>query len=198
MDAANIIVLEDSYVFASSTTGKNSPINVNDSLVIMKLDLDGETIWKSSQYWQDSIPYIIDNIGASSIASNQNCLTVTSQGNDFVMVFDAEGNFIKRNKSDLGYGNFISAIDNNYFVIGGGDGRGRLELEWFDIYGEKIWSKTYANRNLSCISKGSGAIVKSSIDDKLLFLGTVNKNCDSYPSEKSLYLVKTEILGEVL
>ena len=200
MEAANIVSVDDGFIFASSTRGVNNIIlNDLDSLVITKIGFDNHTIWKKSKEWQISYSYIY-NVFSSYIGLNNNKLVAVNDGNGFVMVFDLQGNFIKRNQ--LGDGNgknrFIATTKDNGFIIGGGatywDG---IALTGFDNSGIEKWSKSYGTRDTRCWpSYGFGSKVKPLQDGNLLFLGSSYKPCSDF-FRSSMLLFKTNGNGEI-
>lgn len=198
MEAANIISVDDGYIFASSTRGVNNALNDLDSLVITKIGFDSHTIWKKSKRWQISYNYIY-NVFSSYIGITNSKLIAVNDGNGFVMVFDLQGNFIKRNQSGDGKNRFVATTKNNSFIIGGGatswDGIG---LNGFDNSGEAKWSKSYGTRDTRCWpSYGFGSKVKLLQDGNLLFLGTSYQPCTDDFNRSSMLLFKINGNGEI-
>lgn len=198
MDADNIISVDDGFIFASSTRGATGFLNGHDSLIIMKIGFDNQTIWKKSKEWQIPDHVVSYNVWSSSIALNNSKLVAINEGNGFVMVFDLQGNFIARNYTDIGRNSFITTTANNNFIIGGGDIFWEtVNLNGFNNTGEKQWSKSYGKRNKMCFpAYGYGSKVKPLLDGNLLFLGLSYKECKDF-IEGSMLLVKINENGEI-
>lgn len=198
MDARNIISVNDGFIFASSTRGKGPFLNGHDSLVVMKIGFDSETIWKKSKEWQIPESHISYNVFSSSLAINNSNIIAINEGNEFAMIFDLQGNFIKRNYSNIGKNKFISKTKNDKFIIGGGDTYwSHIMLNGFNNEGDMNWSASYGKRNTNyAYSNGFGSKVKPLLDGNLLFLGLSYKKSMSY-DESSILLVKINENGDV-
>jgi PKD repeat protein len=178
MFANNIIPLNDGYLFASSTRGQYSATNSCDSLVITKLNLSGEVVWKKSKEWQYYY-YIVYTVFSSTIAINDKGIVVVNDGNNFVMVFDLAGNFIKRNFSEIEQNTLITTTTNNKFVIAGQDnGRQTTSVNFFNNIGDRIDSRSYGSHNRNCQpTRGNGSALKPLLGGNLLFMGIRYKEC---------------------
>ena len=192
MFANNIIPLDDGYLFASSTRGQYSATNSLDSLVITKINLDGEVVWKKAKEWQYYY-YIIYTVFSSTIALNNNYIVVVNDGNNFVMVFDQKGNFIKRNFSDLAQNTLITSTPKNNFIIGS---RNDLGINFFNNSADKIGMMSYGNHNRICQpTRGNGWALKLLLGGNFLFMGIVYKECET--NTASTLLVKIDEAGTV-
>jgi len=175
--AKKIIPLDDGYLFASSTSG---PIisNYNDTLVITKLDLNGEVIWKKATGWivYGSETFTIFN---SSLAINDKCIVVINEGCKDVMVFDLSGNFIKRSFSESDRNLTITSSANNKFVIGGLNTSYFLMFaNFFSNTGDDNGMLSLAKQNNICQpTMGDGTAIKPLFGGDLLFMGIQYNDC---------------------
>lgn len=189
MSAKNIVPLNDGYLFASS-------IN-SDNLVITKLNLNGEIVWKKSKGWQvyGSIVY---RVFSSSIAINDKYIVVVNDGNYYVMVFDLEGNFIKRSYSEIEENTLIASTAKNKFVIGGRDDLQETTIvNFFNDSGDRYDTRLYGKRNLNCQpTRGNGSALKPLLSGNLLFMGIRYKECMG-TAIGSMLLVKINENGDI-
>lgn len=194
MDAKNIVALNDGYVFASSTFGNSGS---KDTLVITKINLSGDLLWKKKVYWQGSNPHIYHNVWSSSISISENNIYAVNQGNPFVMIFDLDGNFKRRFTSEMDRNTFVLATNNDSFIVGGGYyfRDNTIKIQGFNKYGVEDWLKWYGRRAVVCSPEhGYGINAKKLIDGNILFLGLGYKECTN---KGDMLLMKINDAGEI-
>jgi len=189
MSAKNIIPLNDGYLFAASTNA--------DNCVITKLNLNGEVVWKKSTGWQ-IYGATVYRVFSSTIAMNDKYLVVVNDGNYYVMVFDLEGNFIKRSYSEIEENTLIASTKKNKFVIGGRDDQKETTIvNFFTDILDRYDTRLYGKRNLNCQpTRGNGSALKSLSGGNLLFMGIRYKECMG-TSVGSTLLVKIKENGDI-
>lgn len=181
MESDKIVPMPDGYVFAAST-GDRSCTNCLDSLVLTKINFDGDKIWQTSAEWNSHTNGTI----YTTLASNNNYIIAQHQRDSQYFIFNLDGQLI--NETHLGgYKRNYSICSTNEggFVIGGSYDDA-IDITGLEEHGNADWHRPFVN--------GYGTMVKQLLDGNLLFIG--NSDSNPYPSSNT-FMVKLNTDGEI-
>lgn len=163
----NIIALNDGYLFAA-TKGSSLYYN-NDSLAVTRINLDGSIIWQKIVKWS----YPVNHIIPSTIAANSNCIIAQCAQYEEYIVFDFNGNVIKRGSTYNEGNSYIHVIKDNKFIsIGSPISLSYIRLTCLNSSGDVIWWDVYGKLNSSYSQVNANGIkVKPTNDGNIVYLG---------------------------
>lgn len=185
----NVIQMSDGYLFGTNYKGPTG----TDSLIIIKLDLDGNLIWQTSKEWQIPDSHVIYNIFNTTVIQTENNIIAINDAHDMLMFFTRDGQFIKRVYSGLYRNELINKIsDNQFFVYGGDTYWENIELIGYNTSGTENWQKGYGKRTCSYGYLTNAKIVNGG---DFICLGTSFKGCS--PDTSSLILFRINDKGEL-
>lgn len=185
----NVIQMNDGYLFGTNYKG---PIGT-DSLIIIKLDLEGNIVWQTSKEWQIPDSHIHYNIFNTTIIQTNNNIIAINDGHDMLMFFTQDGQFVKRVNTGLYRNVLINKIsDNQFFVYGGDTYWENIELIGYNTSGTENWHKGYGKRTCSYGYLTSAKMVNGG---DFICIGTSFEGCS--PETNSLILFRINDKGEL-
>jgi PKD repeat protein len=185
----NVIQMNDGYLFGTNYKG----LGETDSLIIIKLDLQGNLVWQTSKEWQIPDSHIIYNIFNTTLIQTDNYIIAINDGHDMILFFTPEGQFVKRVSTGLYRNELINKTSNNQFFIYGGDTYWEnIQLIGYNASGTESWSKGYGKRNCNYGYLTNAKVVNGG---NYICIGTSFKECS--PETNSLILFRINEKGEL-
>ncbi len=146
---SNAVAEQDGIVFAGTT---NTNYIGSDSLLLLKIDYNGNMVWKSKVYWGLNASSGYSNVRVSKLPNGN--YTAFSQNTRGIFLFSSTGTFIDRKLSPSTIFDLVSSDDGNLAVLQTEWGNGfRAMVSKVNLDGSVSWS-TYPNGQVKLSTGG--------------------------------------------